>query len=48
MFASLESFSLFFFIGVALISLAILFEDKLIALEEKRIEKKTQKKGKAK
>lgn len=48
MFASLESFSLFFFISLALIVLGIVFEDKLIALEEKRIEKKTQKKGKAK
>lgn len=36
MFANLESFSIFFFTCLSLIVLAIVFEDKLIALEEKR------------
>lgn len=43
MFASLESFSVFFFSGLAVIILAIAFEDKLVALEKKfdaRIERR--------
>lgn len=39
MFANLESFSIFFFACLSLIVLAILFEDKLIALETKREKK---------
>lgn len=35
MFANLESFSIFFFACLALIVLAIAFEDKLVALEKK-------------
>lgn len=35
MFASLESFSLFFFVSLALIVLLIVYEDKIIALVEK-------------
>ena len=40
MFANLESFSIFFFTCLSLIVLAIVFEDKLIALEIKREKKK--------
>ena len=40
MFANLESFSIFFFTCLSLIVLAIIFEDKLIALETKREKKK--------
>ncbi len=47
MFASLESFSIFFFVSLALIVLAIIFEEKLIALE-KRIDKKIASKKAAK
>lgn len=36
MFATLESFSIFFFACLSLIVLAIIFEDKLIYLEAKR------------
>ena len=39
MFADLESFSIFFFTCLSFIVLAILFEDKLIALEAKREKK---------
>lgn len=39
MFANLESFSIFFFTCLSLIVLAILFEDKLVALEAKREKK---------
>lgn len=39
MFANLESFSIFFFTCLSLIALAILFEDKLVALETKREKK---------
>ena len=39
MFANLESFSIFFFACLSLIVLAVLFEDKLIALETKREKK---------
>ena len=35
MFATLESFSIFFFIGLALIILGVIFEEKLIAVENK-------------
>ena len=42
MFANLESFSIFFFACLSLIVLAIFFEDKLIALEAKRIKKKEE------
>ena len=48
MFASLESFSVFFFTCLALVVLGIAFEDKLIAIEERYDAKKKQKKGKAK
>lgn len=47
MFASLESFSIFFFVSLALIVLAIVFEEKLIALE-KRIDKRIASKKAAK
>ena len=40
MFANLESFSIFFFSCLALIVLAIVFEDKLIDLEAKRLKRK--------
>jgi len=36
MFNSLESFSVFFFTVLTLIVFAIIFEDKLVALEERR------------
>ncbi len=39
MFATLESFSIFFFTCLSLIVLAIVFEDKLISLEAKREKK---------
>ncbi len=39
MFATLESFSIFFFTCLALLVLAIVFEEKLIALEAKREKK---------
>ena len=35
MFSSLESFSVFFFSGLILLILGIIFDDKLIALERK-------------
>lgn len=47
MFASLESFSIFFFVSLALIVLAIVFEEQLIALE-KRIDKRIASKKAAK
>lgn len=47
MFATLESFSVFFFTSLALIILGIIFEDKFIALE-KRIDKKIAQKKAAK
>lgn len=47
MFASLESFSIFFFVSLALIVLAIIFEEKLIAVE-KRIDKRIAAKKAAK
>ncbi|MBQ8502784.1 MAG: hypothetical protein IJ491_00710 [Clostridia bacterium] len=47
MFATLESFSIFFFTCLALIILGIIFEEKLIALE-KRIDKKIAQKKAAK
>lgn len=47
MFASLESFSIFFFASLTVIILAIIFEEKLIALE-KRIDKKIASKKAAK
>lgn len=43
MFANLESFSIFFFTCLALIVLAIAFEDKLIAIEKKHDRKKAAK-----
>ncbi len=43
MFANLESFSIFFFTCLALIILAIAFEDKLTALEKKHNRKKAAK-----
>ena len=39
MFANLESFSIFFFVSLAFIVIAIAFEDKLIALEKKHDKK---------
>lgn len=45
MFASLESFSIFFFTVVALIVTAIFFEDKLIDLEERRMARKAARKS---
>ena len=45
MFASLESFSVFFFTCLTLIILAIVFEDKLVALEERRIARSERRKG---
>ena len=47
MFATLESFSIFFFTCLALIVLGIVFEEKLISLE-KRIDKKIAQKKAAK
>lgn len=44
MFASLGSFSIFFFTVLALIAAAIFFEDKLIALEERRIARNDKRK----
>lgn len=44
MFASLESFSVFFFVSLALIVLGIAFEDKLIAIEKKHDAKKNKRK----
>lgn len=44
MFETLDSFTLFYFVSVALIVLAIVFEDKLIALVEKHEAKKHAKK----
>lgn len=35
MFATLESFSIFFFTGLALIILGVIFEEKLIAVENR-------------
>ncbi len=43
MFANLESFSIFFFISLAFIVLAIVFEDKLVALEKKYDKKRAAK-----
>ena len=48
MFANLESFSIFFFACLSLIVLAIFFEDKLIALEAKRIKRKEEARNSAK
>ena len=48
MFSSLESFSIFFFVCLGLIVSAIVFEDKLIALEEKRIAKRREKRNEKK
>ena len=48
MFASLGSFSVFFFTCLALIVLGIVFEDKLIAIVEKHDAKKNRRKEKAK
>ena len=45
MFANLESFSIFFFACLALIVIAIAFEDKLIALEKKHDAKKSRAKN---
>lgn len=45
MFANLESFSIFFFTCVALIVLAVAFEDKLIDLEKKHDAKKCRAKN---
>lgn len=39
MFASLESFSVFFFVCLGLIILAMVFEDKLIEFEERRMKR---------
>lgn len=44
MFASLESFNIFFFPCLALIILGIVYEEKLIALEEKCDRKRKGKK----
>lgn len=44
MFASLESFNLFFFPCLALIVLGVIFEDKLIAFEDKQRAKRNRKK----
>lgn len=44
MFASLESFSVFFFSCVALIVLAIIFEEKLTAIVEKFDKRKENRK----
>lgn len=48
MFASIESFTLFFSISIAVIILLIVFEDKLTAIEKRYDAKKKQKRGKAK
>ena len=45
MFATLESFSIFFFIGLALIVLGVIFEEKLIAIENKIAKKVRRKKA---
>ncbi len=47
MFSSLESFSIFFFVCLGLIVLGIIFEDKLIEIEE-RVSKNGKSKQKAK
>ena len=39
MFSSLETFSVFFFIGLALIVLGVVFEEKLIEAEKKAFSK---------
>ena len=43
MFSSLETFNVFFFIGLALIVLGVLFEEKLIEVEDKIFSKFTRK-----
>lgn len=48
MFANLESFSIFFFAAATLIILANLFEDKIVAYEEKRIARREAKRKHAK
>ena len=45
MFATLESFSIFFFTCLALIVLGIVFEEKLISIEKKIDKKIAQKKA---
>ena len=45
MFATLESFSVFFFTCLTLIILGIIFEEKLIAIEKKVDKKLAQKKA---
>lgn len=45
MFANLESFSIFFFVSLAFIILAIAFEDKLVAIEKKHLRKKAKKRN---
>ncbi len=47
MFANLESFSIFFFMSLAIIILAIAFEDKLVALEKKHLRKKAKRRNAA-
>lgn len=47
MFATIESFSLFFFAGLAIIFLLIAFEDKLEAVEKKHNRKKAKKRAAA-
>ncbi len=44
MFATLESFSIFFFTCLALVVLGIIFEEKLVAIEKKIDKKIAQKK----
>lgn len=44
MFATLESFSMFYFTCLALVILGIVFEDQLIALEKKHKAKHAKKK----
>ena len=46
MFASPESFAAFFFTCMALVILGIVFEDKLIALEDKHTQRKSKHKNK--
>lgn len=45
MFATLESFSIFFFIGLALILLGVIFEEKLIEFESRIAKKVIRKKS---